>query len=370
MVRAWIDGDPATLEAATAAAAQLLGSSRFPLISGLGTDVAGARAAIGLAQRLRGAVDHMHSGTLLRDLDVMREAGMMLTTPNEARVRADLLLLIGPGLTAAWPALSQRLFTAPAASEPAGTARRVIWLCPGRGAERASAPGVDVQIVSGKAEDLPALLAAVRARLAGRPSGKTRHSARAIDALVADLESARFGVAIWSAAEIDALTIEMLCGIVNDLNKKSRFSGLPFPPADNAFGVLQVCGWSTALPLRTSFGRGDAEHDPWRFDAARLVETEEADCVLWISAYRGCAPPWTRSIPMIALTGPDAPFRRAPRVQIETGRPGTDHDAVEHLAQTGTLGPVAATTPTEKISVARVIARIAAALPNPGAGPC
>ena len=53
--------DPVALDAAIAEAARLLGASRLPVIAGLGTDVAGARAAIALAQRLGGVVDHMHS---------------------------------------------------------------------------------------------------------------------------------------------------------------------------------------------------------------------------------------------------------------------------------------------------------------------
>src|SRR5215471_14375560 len=96
MDHAWIDGKPVELEAACAEAARLLQQSRLPVIAGLGTDVDGARAAIALAQRTRAVVDHMHSEALLRDVDVMRDAGMMTTTPSEARLRADVLLLVGP----------------------------------------------------------------------------------------------------------------------------------------------------------------------------------------------------------------------------------------------------------------------------------
>src|SRR5215472_6344558 len=98
MGRAWIGGKPAAFERALDEAVRLLAASRCPLISGLGTDMAGARAAILLAERIGGIVDHMHSHALLRDLAVLREAGMMLTTPDEARRRAETLLLVGPSL--------------------------------------------------------------------------------------------------------------------------------------------------------------------------------------------------------------------------------------------------------------------------------
>src|SRR5215471_20064286 len=97
MDHAWIDGAPAEISTAAAAAARLLDASRQPLIAGLGADVAGARAAAALAQRLGAVMDHMHGDALLRDLDVLREAGAMLVTPSEARARADTVLLVGPG---------------------------------------------------------------------------------------------------------------------------------------------------------------------------------------------------------------------------------------------------------------------------------
>ena len=93
MADAWIDGSPVALRAAAIEAAKLLKASRLPVVAGLGTDVDGARAAIGLAAQIGGVIDHMHSQALLRDLDVAREAGMMVTTPNEAALRADTLLI-------------------------------------------------------------------------------------------------------------------------------------------------------------------------------------------------------------------------------------------------------------------------------------
>ena len=370
MGHAWIDGRPVALQAAIAEAARLLGASRVPVVAGLGTDIAGARAAIALAARLGAAIDHMHSHAVLGDVDVMREAGMMITTPKEAWLRADVVLMTGDGLVDAWPELPERLLDRPAMPQGEdNAARRIIWLCPGAGATKL--PAYErIHVIGRNTADLAVLLAALRARVAGRPVGKMWLSAKALDALAAELKAARFGVAAWSAAELDPLAIEMLCGLVQDLNAKTRFTGLPLAPPDNALGVLQACGWMTGFPMRTGFGRGHPEHDPWRFDATRLVESGEADCALWISAYRVSAPDWKRSVPMIALTGAQASFRPTPRVHIEVGRPATDHDAVEHLPATGTLVPVAAARPSEAVSVADVVARIASALPTAGAWPC
>jgi formylmethanofuran dehydrogenase subunit B len=357
MAEAWIRGSATELDAAIAEAAKLLAASRMPVIAGLGADVAGTRAAIALAQRIGGIIDHMHSAALLRDLDVMRQAAMMVTTPNEARLRADLLLLVGPGLTEAWPELPARLF---------GDAnRRIVWLCPGGAAAQARSQQ-SISSVGNDPADLPILLEAVRVRCAGRPVAKTPIAAQELDALAGELAKARFGVAVWSAAAHDELTIEMLCGLVQDLNEGTRFSGLPLAPPDNAAGAQQVSGWMTGFPMRTGFPRGYWEHDPWRFDATRLVESGEADCAVWISAYGAHSPDWKRKLPLIAL-GAD-PDRNRSDVAIAVGLPRIDHPAVEYLTATGTLAAVAAHQPTNRISVADVLTQISAALPE--AAPC
>jgi formylmethanofuran dehydrogenase subunit B len=361
MARAWIGGKPAPLERALAEAARLLAASRFPLITGLGTDIAGARAAISLAERIGAVVDHMNADTLLRDVAVLREAGMMLTTPSEARVRADTLLLVGPSLEKDAPELAEWLGLGRGRGHSAASAgRAIVRLCPGRGAK----PVPGETIVGRDPDQLPTLLAALRARVADRPAGKTSVAAKPIADLATRLKAARFGVAAWSARDLDPLVIEMLCGLVADLNAQTRFSGFSIAPGDNAVGVLQACGWMTGFPMRTGFGRGYPEHDPWRFDGARMVAARETDCVLWVSAFRAAPPPWGEGAPVIALTTGDAALRSGPAVQIEVGRPGVDHDGVGHFPPLGTLVAVAATKRSETLSVADAFARIAAALPG------
>jgi formylmethanofuran dehydrogenase subunit B len=354
VMTAWIDGRPVTHHEAAREAARLLATARQPVIAGLGTDIAGVRAALDLAKRVGAAVDHMHADALLRDVDVMREAGMMVTTPSEARLRADVLLLAGRSLADA-PDMRARLL------DPACPAKRIVWLCPPRKADPAILP---LHTVGGDVGELPALLAVLRARVNGHPVATDARTFESIDALAAELKSARFGVAVWSAGELDALAIEMLCTLIDDLNAGTRFTGLPLPPGDNARGVLEVCGWLSGYPMRTGFGRGYPEHDPWRFDTVRLIENRESDCVVWISAYRSEAPPWTRELPTIALTAPGIRFETPPHVHWQVGAPGIDHDAVQFMPESGTLMPVTATRPSGASSVASMIADILAALPE------
>ncbi|MBV9239387.1 MAG: tungsten formylmethanofuran dehydrogenase [Xanthobacteraceae bacterium] len=354
MDRAWIDGKEVSRKAAISEAARLLAASRFPLIAGLGTDIAGARVAIALATRIGAVIDHMHADALLRRLDLMRTAYLMTTTPAEAGLRADCLLLVGSGIGQQSRALLET-----------GTSKRTItWLCPDRAA-RDVAKGAPTNILGRNPADLPIVLAMLRARIAGRAIGKGPVAAKVIDSTAEELKAARFGVAVWSVEQLDALATEMLQGIVADLNATTRFTSLPIEPPDNAAGVLQVCGWMTGYPMRTRFAPRAPQHDPWMFDPARLVQSGEVDCALWISSYGSAAPEWSSAVPTIALVNSE--MRPAsPRVAIEVGRPGLDHDCVEFLPAVSALASLPASKPSNAASVARVLTEIAALLPNPG----
>jgi formylmethanofuran dehydrogenase subunit B len=370
-----IDGAPASLDEAATAAARILARSRQPLIAGLGADIDGARAAIALAERVGGVIEHMHSAALLRDLDCLRETGIMLTTPGEARVRADVVLLVGDGLTEAWPQLNERLLAPPARPEGVDVKRRIIWLAPAIGARIGGFEG-DIEIWKAeRGATLAVNLAALRARVKNRPIANPRIARSALplsvlDSIATTIKAARFGVAVWTAESLGALEIEMLHGLVRDLNDTTRFSTLPLPAPDNGAGVLAACGWTTGFPMRTGFGAGVPIHDPWRFDAERLVASGETDCVLWISALGAVPPTWQRAVNLIALCERTTQFAHEPNVRITVGRPGVDHDAVMHSSDVGTLVAATASARSGAPSVAQALERIGACLEDANASPC
>ena len=370
-----IDGAPASLDDAAAAAARLLAQSRHPLIAGLSADIEGAKAAIALGQRVGGVVEHMHSAAILRDLSCLRETGVMLTTPGEARVRADVVLLVGDGLTEAWPHLNERLLAPPARPEGADLKRRIVWLAPAIGARIGGFEG-DIEIWgAGRGAALAVNLAALRARVKNRPIANRRIARSGLplanlDAIAATLRGARFGVAVWTAESLGALEIEMLHGLVRDLNETTRFSTLPLSAPDNGAGVLAACGWMTGFPMRTGFGGCSPMHDPWRFNAERLIASGETDCVLWISAFGAAPPAWRSAVNFIALCERTTQFAKEPNVRIAIGRPGVDHDAVMHSSDTGTLVATTASARSGAPSVAEALERIRARLREADARPC
>ena len=355
MSHATLDGTPIAIEDAYAHAAQLLGAAQFPLIAGLGADAAGARAAILLAERLRGAFDHLASEAILADLEVMRSFAMFTTTPSEARLRGDVVLLVGPGLAAQSPALFERLALEKTAHFQKGAPRKIIWLGPKAGEGKIE--GVEVEIVPATREALPLILAALRARVGDRPVALAPAVAKRIEAVAENLRGARFGVAVWSGSSVDTLVVEALQGLLSDLNATTRFSGVPIGARSGAAGVTQLSGWMTGFPPRTSFGRGYPEHDPWRFEAQRLVENGETDAVLWISAYDGEAPPWKSQGPKLVTLAPKG-AKTGRGLYIEIGRPGEDHDALEFSQALAAFALTKARAPSNAPSVASAIAAI------------
>src|SRR3546814_20143064 len=74
----------------------------------ISADIAGARAALRLADRLGGVVDHPDSDALFRNLRAQQDAGAFTTTLSAVRNRADLVLVVGPDPAPALPRFYER----------------------------------------------------------------------------------------------------------------------------------------------------------------------------------------------------------------------------------------------------------------------
>ncbi|MBV9054643.1 MAG: tungsten formylmethanofuran dehydrogenase [Hyphomicrobiales bacterium] len=364
--KAWIEGVACSLDAAVEAALARLRESRHPLFAGLGCDMDGARSLVRLARRVGASIDHLSSTATGLELAVARDMGSFFTTPGEAVARADTLLVLGSALDGTGTELLDRVFETTPKLAAGGAPRRVIWVGrPLKGKARSSR--LEITSLQVPASQIATLLAALRARLAGRPVGKASISASRLEPVVEKLREAQFGVAIWCSPPQEALAIEALTGLVRDLNGHTRFSCVPVCAADNAAGVAMALTWLTGFPSNIDFSQGQPEHDPWRFDAARLARSGEADLALWVSAYRDHWPDWADEVPMIALTSrSDGARRPHALVQIAVGTPGVDHDTVDYSSASGHLAFRRATARETIPSVAAVVDRFCAALIEPG----
>ncbi|MEJ1160826.1 hypothetical protein [Prosthecomicrobium sp. N25] len=352
---------PADPGSAVARAAGILRSARFPVVAGLGTDVDGLRAALDLAARLRGAIDHAAGRVLADEMRVFADTGQMNTTPAEARHRADLVLLAGPGAVAY--AASVGLFDDAHPLYPWRTERTVLTLAiGGKHPNELGTATTSVMSLDADPTRVDRLAGALRALVAGRalgPLGAAGPSPAELRTAADLLKGCRFGVLVYDPAEFDPLGIEMLQGLAKDLNAATRFTTLPAPPPLGGRIATIVSAWSTGMPLRLGFGRGYPEYDDWRFEAERLVVSGEADALLWVAPLGPPLPAWAPRDRTVALVAPGIAADAA--VTIEVGVPGVDHGATLYGAERDGFAFVPAIAPSARPSAAAVLARLAEA---------
>lgn len=296
---AWVNGAATDIDAAIAAAADLLGAARTPIITGLNAEVSAIRAAFDLAGRVGASLDTDAAAGTYAELGALARVGAMTSTPAEVVGRADAVLVIG---------------SAPSKSELLG---RIEGGAPTRG--RAAGASRAVLALDGANEGglLPAL-ARLRAHIRGHLADESPTAA-----LATTLASAQYVAVLYDPAEIGEMGVETVQGLVVDLNDRTRAFSLAVSATRNQDrAVVPVSAWTTGQAPRVGLGRKVPEHDPWRFDAARQVAAGEADAALWIASVPSPRPDWLGKVPSVALVGEASPD--AAEVVIAVGVPGRD----------------------------------------------
>jgi formylmethanofuran dehydrogenase subunit B len=358
-----IAGRPCARHEAIAAAAGILRESRLPVFGGLGTDIEGLRGALALADRAGGVIDHRASRGLFADLTALRDIGTMSTTLSEVRNRADLLLIVGPDPLPAMPRFLERCFSdQPTLFAENGIERRLVRLGPHSDAMSELPRGIRYGHIPCSLEDLAPTVGRLRALVKGRASEDA-----ALSELAGAMRSAGYGVVAWMASllppESADLIVLSLVEMVRDLNLSHRAACLPLGGAENLTGANQACLWQTGYPLRTSFGSGAPDHDPHTYSAQRLIESGEADALLWISTLGGAPPPPTTSdLPLILLAPPGTEMSAPPAVFLPVGRPGIDHEGQIFRGDGIVALPLAALRPSPLPSAGATLSAIAAAM--------
>ena len=303
---AWVKGDATDAEGAIAAAAALLAAAHAPVFAGLNADVAAIRAAYRLAGTIGASLDTQGAAGTYADLGALARVGAMTTTPAEAHGRADVALVVGTKADAA------ALVSALRGGKPV----------------RGRAAGADRQVLAvggASAEALASDLALLRAYAKGHLKDES-----ALNDVARALYAAQYGVVLYDPAELGELGVEMLQGLVRDVNEVTRCFALSLGDSDQDRSVIQVAAWTTGQAPRTGFGRKVPEHDPWRFDAARQVSAGEADAALWLSSLPATRPDWLGAVPAIAIVGEGSPeaVPGTAEIVIAVGVPGASAGGV------------------------------------------
>ena len=324
-----IGGEPARHEDALAEAQRLVKRARRPLVSGLGADVAGMRAALAFAHEHRAWLDPAASETQMDGLSVLQRQGMMTTTYSEVRNRADLVVALGPELFRAYPRFAERCL--PATRSVDGTDlshRKVVVLGPSR--PPADLEGLDVTALKCTPEALPEWIQALTAHRRGGVGPALGKAVRdRVERLAALIDGAAYTAFVWQhdawLGPHPALMIEALQDLILKINERDRAAALVLGGDSGAQTAQAVAAWQTGYAARIKCERGRIVYDPIRHAWRRLIARGETDLVVWVDAFGGLPAPDTGDIPLIVVGSTDA--ADGADVRLACGVPGVSHDA-------------------------------------------
>ena len=363
---AQIAGQPVTLAAAVERAAAILRDAAQPAFGGRAADGAGIRAALALAERLGGAVDHLGSHALMRNVRALQDRGSLATTFAEVRNRADLLVVAGTDVVSRFPRFFERVAFGDGmfVRDPD---REVVFV----GARAVQPPGSRSAPMHLRCDNraLGEVFGALRALCAGTMPPRSEVCGiplAPLSQLAQRMQLARYGVLVWVAADLDfphaELAIEAMAACVSAVNERTRFSTLPLGGNNADVGANQVCLWQTGFPLRISFAGGDVDHDAERYALDNLLAHDEADALVWISSFDAAlVPPPTRA-PLIVLGRSGMSVSPAPAVQISVATPGLDEAGHFFRGDAVVAVRLQKIASTRLPGVAEALGRIAAAL--------
>jgi formylmethanofuran dehydrogenase subunit B len=323
-----VEGRPATIEQAIAAAASLLGGARAPTVL-IAPDLTtqAQRIAIALGDALRAEVDGATSDSAAAGILVAQRRGRAAATLGEIRNRADLVLFWAVDPAERYPRYLERY-----AAAPSTHVRERKLLAVSVGADRGPAQAEIVGEFT-PAEEVDAL-AVITAALRGRRLGELPPGLRPAVAIAERLAKGRY-VAIVHDAEPgrerrDAQRTEGLVALAQLLNGPTRAALSSLRAGGNRSGAEAALTWQTGYPMRVSFRTGSPAYLP---GGSALTRTHGggADVLLVAGSVSGLGdqrPPLDR-VPAVVI-GPGASSAAGARVAIDTGvagihEPGTGY---------------------------------------------
>ncbi len=329
-----VNGKEVALDEAVSHIANLLRTSKQPVIAGMATDLNGARSAMALADKSRATVDNMDSEAGFRNILVLQDTGWMITTLTEVRNRVDLLVVVGSDIESEFPRFFERMvWNKESMFGQDIESRQVVYLGKAPSGDASTSPqGKKAQVLACDDADLPEVVSVLRALVKGKGIQAEQVGGIAVSdlaVLAEQLKQAKYSVVTWAAGDLDfdhaEVTVQTVCEMVKDLNLDTRSSGLPLGGKEGGITVNQVSAWQSGFPMRTNFNRGYPDYDPYLSDTNRMLDNDEVDTLVWISSFNIDRTPPKSNAKTVVLGRSGMSFEQEPEVFIPVGTPGIDH---------------------------------------------
>lgn len=309
-----VAGVATSLTHALQSAAKLLKVAHKPIIAGASTDVYGARALVDLAQACQASFTHLNAESTLRNMKVLQQRGWQTTTLTEVRNRADVIVCVGTDIVQYNPRFFERMVWVPEALFTQAEARQIIYVgSPTLNTLAGHAPdGRPPLHIPCQDQDLPAVLAALRALVLGHPLTGEQVGGVPIaqlNQLASLLKAATYATLVWVAKAFPQphaeLIIENVTETVVALNQTSRAMGLSLGGSDGDTSVNYTHTWRQGVII----------------DAPNWATH---DALIWVNSFSPQASLPPVAGPSIVFGAPDSQFASPPEVFIPVATPGLD----------------------------------------------
>ncbi len=355
----WINGQQtADRTDVVGAIADGLNGAHNPLIVVDAIDLAGAAEAVELARSVGATIDH----SAPENIALLQEQGWLGTTPGEAVLRADAVLLVGP--------LPEHIATDEALRRLCDSDKRRTFRYIGNQAPPGAIAnlvdkglaGTDVGNIS-----LTALIGALRAHVADQVFHTDDATRAAVSVLGDWLKNANYGVAVFATGALSDLEGHALLGLLDDLSLKTRWNGLPLAVPAGQNELQRMSSSLTGLPAPLSFECASPSHDRWRFGARDMIKRGECDAVLWLSSSQNAVPDWLSGVAnLYAISAHDNALPNV-KAQADIGIAGVDYAAILEPAEIGAFAAITPPNTSNRGSAACVIGAIRKAIETKGA---
>jgi len=332
---ALIDGQPATVADAIAAAVGFLDVAHMPLIYGLGNLTSEAqREAVHLAEIVGGSIDSQSSLSHGATEIASQLNGKLTCTLGEVKNRADLVIYWGCNPAESHPRHFTKYAVTPKGKyTPNGRKDRTVVLVDVRETKSAAVADIVLQIKPGA--DFEAITV-MRALIKGSPVNRERCgdlgiSFEQLEDLVRRMKAARFGILFFGTGlpmtRGKYMNSAAIMSLATELSAFTKFAAMPMRGHGNVTGADVVMRFTLGYPFGVNLSRGYPRYNPGEFTAVDLLGRGEVDAVLIAGADPAATMPrraveHLARVPTIVLAPRVSDTSRLARVHITTAVTG------------------------------------------------
>jgi formylmethanofuran dehydrogenase subunit B len=366
---AQIEGQPASIDEATARSAAILRAAKWPLVFGLSrSSTEGQRAAVRLADLIGSNIDTTASTCHAPSILAIQDVGESTCSLGEIKNRADLVVFWGVDPVVTHPRHGERYsMSATGMFVPGGRSDRTIILVDE--AENATRAHADhfVRIEPDRHFEAIWTLRCLLRGIAPEPNAELGADIGALRDLCERMKSCRCGVFFFglglAQSRLGHLSVDGLLRLVAELNAHTRFHARRMRMQGDVTGADTVLCWQTGFPFAVNLSRGYPRYGPDEFSAQLMLERGEVDACLFVGTegvlqMSAKARSHLARIPTIALEYPTIRSSIEPTVRFTTSVYGVHHAGTAYRMDEIPI-PLRALLPPKYASDAEILERIA-----------